>query len=224
MRAKKRLQSSVSFFTFGPMRFGQECLLLSVSLTLASCSGGGGDSASLAQGPFDEDGNYIEAWADRPPSKSKRKSIKREIKESKTRLAKVERKPKPKPLPIAKPAPIPTYTPPPIIEQPAIVSRTPAPAPARPQPTSRENAPLALASVAPPPKPKPKPQPIATKPKPPVVKPKPEPAPVVQTHTVKKGDTLYSLSRRYETTVSAIQKANGLRGTNIRIGQVLKLP
>lgn len=43
-------------------------------------------------------------------------------------------------------------------------------------------------------------------------------------HTVKKGDTLYSLSRRYGSTVSAIQKANNISGTNIRLGQKLVIP
>ncbi|MDA0767798.1 MAG: LysM peptidoglycan-binding domain-containing protein [Verrucomicrobia bacterium] len=38
------------------------------------------------------------------------------------------------------------------------------------------------------------------------------------------GDTLYSLGRRYGTSVAAIQKANGLRGTNIVIGKTLVIP
>ncbi|NWK56039.1 N-acetylmuramoyl-L-alanine amidase [Verrucomicrobiaceae bacterium N1E253] len=43
-------------------------------------------------------------------------------------------------------------------------------------------------------------------------------------HTVKKGDTLYGLSRRYKTSVSAIQRANGMSGTMIGIGKKLKIP
>ena len=43
-------------------------------------------------------------------------------------------------------------------------------------------------------------------------------------HTVVQGDTLYSLARRYNTSVSAIQSANGLTGTLIRTGQTLVIP
>lgn len=69
------------------------------------------------------------------------------------------------------------------------------------------------------------PKPTYTAPKP---KPKPKPKATVssssRSHTVAKGDTLYSLSRRYGTSVSKIQSANGLSGNLIRIGQRLKIP
>lgn len=42
--------------------------------------------------------------------------------------------------------------------------------------------------------------------------------------TVRKGDTLGAIAKRNHTTVSAIQRANGLKGTNIRAGQKLKMP
>ncbi|MDT0675611.1 glucosaminidase domain-containing protein [Autumnicola musiva] len=41
------------------------------------------------------------------------------------------------------------------------------------------------------------------------------------TYVVKKGDTLYSISKRYNTTVAEIQRSNNLDGTSISIGQVL---
>ena len=41
------------------------------------------------------------------------------------------------------------------------------------------------------------------------------------TITVKKGDTLGAIAQRCRTSVKAIQKANGLKGTNIREGQKL---
>lgn len=41
------------------------------------------------------------------------------------------------------------------------------------------------------------------------------------TITVKKGDTLGAIAKRCRTSVKAIQKANGLKGTNIREGQKL---
>jgi LysM repeat protein len=43
------------------------------------------------------------------------------------------------------------------------------------------------------------------------------------TYTVQAGDTLYSLSKRYNTTVQALMQANGLMSSFIRVGQVLWL-
>lgn len=40
-------------------------------------------------------------------------------------------------------------------------------------------------------------------------------------HVVVKGDTLYSISKRYNTSVKAIQNANNITGTGLAIGQVL---
>jgi len=54
--------------------------------------------------------------------------------------------------------------------------------------------------------------------------PAPAPEPQVAQYTVVKGDTLYSISRRYNTTVSAIQQANSLTGSLIHPGQVLTIP
>ena len=45
----------------------------------------------------------------------------------------------------------------------------------------------------------------------------------VITHEVVKGDTLYSLSKRYNTSVERIQLLNGLSGTALKIGQVLTI-
>ncbi len=44
------------------------------------------------------------------------------------------------------------------------------------------------------------------------------------THKVIKGDTLYSISKRYNVTVKKLQDINGLEGTALQIGQVLQLP
>ncbi|MHB1279251.1 MAG: LysM peptidoglycan-binding domain-containing protein, partial [Bacteroidia bacterium] len=43
------------------------------------------------------------------------------------------------------------------------------------------------------------------------------------THKVEKGDTLYSLSRKYQISVSDLKKLNNLQSEVISIGQVLKL-
>ena len=52
----------------------------------------------------------------------------------------------------------------------------------------------------------------------------PAPTSSARSHTVQRGDTLFNLSRRYGTTVSAIQNANGLSGDLIRIGETLTIP
>ncbi|MCB9283311.1 MAG: LysM peptidoglycan-binding domain-containing protein [Lewinellaceae bacterium] len=80
--------------------------------------------------------------------------------------------------------------------------------------------------------PPPPPLPIETKPveeepipTPPVVIPPPPviDQPAVVYHTVAPGDTLYSLSKRYNTTVQAIQQLNGISGTLIVVGQQLRV-
>lgn len=43
-------------------------------------------------------------------------------------------------------------------------------------------------------------------------------------YTVRPGDTLWILSRRYETTVDAIKQLNGLTSDLLNIGQVLRIP
>ncbi len=45
-----------------------------------------------------------------------------------------------------------------------------------------------------------------------------------QTYTVQAGDNLYRIALKFGTTVSAIQAANGLTTTIVRIGQVLIIP
>lgn len=43
-------------------------------------------------------------------------------------------------------------------------------------------------------------------------------------YTVRRGDSLERIARRYGTTVRALRAANGLRGTQINIGVVLRIP
>ncbi|MGI5059327.1 LysM peptidoglycan-binding domain-containing protein [Treponema pectinovorum] len=47
------------------------------------------------------------------------------------------------------------------------------------------------------------------------------PSPV---HTVEKGDTLYSISKKYEISVKELANANKIEGTDIKIGQKLVIP
>lgn len=53
--------------------------------------------------------------------------------------------------------------------------------------------------------------------------PTPPPARTTQTHTVIKGDTLYSIAKQYGTTVFAIQRDNSLDSTHLNIGQQLTI-
>ena len=48
-------------------------------------------------------------------------------------------------------------------------------------------------------------------------------AKVEDTHIVVQGDTLYSISKKYNLTIKELQEMNGLEDTNIGIGQVLKV-
>jgi LysM repeat protein len=78
-------------------------------------------------------------------------------------------------------------------------------------------------------RPAPSPQPVLVKPKPkPTVVSKPKPKPVVKPKTVryvvKKGDTLSAIASRHGSSVSAIQKANGISGSLIHPGKSLVIP
>lgn len=42
-------------------------------------------------------------------------------------------------------------------------------------------------------------------------------------HTVARGETLFSLARRYETTVEAVLRLNGMPDAEIRVGQRLRM-
>ena len=44
-----------------------------------------------------------------------------------------------------------------------------------------------------------------------------------QTYVVQKGDTLYSIAKKYDLSVEELQKINNLRGTTISIGQTLQV-
>lgn len=48
--------------------------------------------------------------------------------------------------------------------------------------------------------------------------------PIQDTYTVVKGDSLYSIAKKFNTTVPAIKSINNLTGDLLSIGQVLKLP
>ncbi|MCS7282626.1 MAG: LysM peptidoglycan-binding domain-containing protein [Anaerolineae bacterium] len=88
---------------------------------------------------------------------------------------------------------------------------------------------LTAPAPAPPPSPFPSPSlpptdgaPFST---PPIPSPSPLPTvPSPLTYTVREGDTLWDIAARFDTTVQALQAANGLSGDLIYPGQVLVIP
>lgn len=46
----------------------------------------------------------------------------------------------------------------------------------------------------------------------------------VTTYNVKSGDTLYSIAKKYNTTVNAITTLNNLASNSLSIGQIIKIP
>lgn len=169
-------------------------------------------------GPFDKDGNYVEAWADNPPSPTKKswshrnswfsKDKPQDEPDSKTNpTQQLARNNSPATQKIVYPTPTPA------LASNAHANYTPAPV------MQNKPSPKPVAQSRPKPKPKPV---VQAKPKPkPVSKPASKPS---RRHKVVKGDTLYNISNRYGTSVSALQKANNISGTNIRLGQTLKIP
>ncbi len=52
----------------------------------------------------------------------------------------------------------------------------------------------------------------------------PEAEPQQERYTVCKGDNLFQIARRFNTTVQELQTANHLKGTRLKVGQTLQLP
>ena len=52
----------------------------------------------------------------------------------------------------------------------------------------------------------------------------PSNVPISNTYTVKSGDSLWSIARRYGTTVNTLKSLNGLTNNTLQIGQTLRLP
>ena len=47
---------------------------------------------------------------------------------------------------------------------------------------------------------------------------------IKKTHVVKKGESLYSLSKKYDTTVDVLKKVNHLKKEDLQVGQKIKIP
>jgi LysM repeat protein len=167
---------------------------LTASLFLTSSCVDKGHSAAYDHGPFDANGNYIEEWADNPKYSRSRNNPPVSSDLDAGMVAAHE-------------TPLPTVN---TTDSPSRSARTQStPKPSTSPKTSTSTKPKVTAT-----KPTTKPKVATTKPKPKT------PTRVV----VKKGDTLYELALRHKTSVSAIQKANGLRSTVLQIGKSLVIP
>jgi LysM repeat protein len=175
-------------------------------LFLNSCATGGGGAGDTGYGPFDSSGNYVEAWADDPSKWRRNPTINSSMASNDT--------------PPRNATPLPTAT---SSSSEIAQVRTVTTDSAMPKPRTTTS------TVRTAPKPTAKPAVVRSTPRP-TVKPKPKPVvakPKVAPSTrvvVKKGDTLYGLAIRYKSSVSAIQRANGIRGTNLQIGKSLVIP
>lgn len=177
-----------------------------IAVLLTNCGSSGTGAQVPGTGPFDSRGNYVEAWADNPakwrkpggstPSTSASDAV--------PEIAKNEQPPMNSVPLAANTSSATTSKPVPIIK---VDTLTPVAAKPRPKPS-------ASSEVVSKPKSKPK---VVSKPK---VKPKPAP----KRYVVKAGDSLSAIASRNGTSVSALQRANGVKGTLIRPGQSLVIP
>ena len=46
----------------------------------------------------------------------------------------------------------------------------------------------------------------------------------IQNYTVKQGDTLWSIAKKYNINVTDLKKANRLKSSNLKLGQILQIP
>jgi LysM repeat protein len=173
------------------------------ALLLASCGSTGSTASNnnpSGTGPFDSRGNYIEEWADNP-SKWKRGGS------SQPGDALVMNDEPPSdsvPIPTAANTPQPgRISSTPVISRPTTV-RTSSTATRRTSASTASTKPKAKATVA-------AKKPAAKK-------------PATARYTIRKGDTLSAIAARNKTSVSALQRANGIKGSLIQPGKVLVIP
>lgn len=233
----KLLPIRFSTTAVGGMLFTALAALLSPSCNNATSNTG----THPGYGPFDSRGNYVEELADSPSRWGRAAKSSPPVPQNEQALLAGNDNPPANLTPLSsggssrKPssgtADLAVAGPPPVVKRSSETVKSSA---TKPKPA---DAPVRTVS-------KPKPDPTVVKATP---KTKSKPGPVVVKATskpktksktvaskprpssstrvvVKKGDTLYALALRHNTSVSAIQKANGIKGSNLTIGKSLTIP
>lgn len=175
--------------------------LCALVISLSSCgtvgTGGGGISQQAGTGPFDQDGNYVDAWADNP-SKWRKSGGSRSPHELRSdelpEIAQNEQPPQ-NSIPLDPAATSPKSS--------RSISRNPVAS--RSKPVVKVSPASAKAKVAP---------------RPTVAKAKPKST----RYVVRQGDSLSVIASRTGCSISAIKSANGISGTLIRAGRTLTIP
>lgn len=184
-----------------------------MALVLASCGNSNTGDQMANTGPFDRHGNYVEEWADNPSKwrKSGSAPSPHELRTDELPVIARNDQPPAHSVPLA----------------PRNTSRTTTVvAQKRPEPTrsastqQRSTQVVARANTTNKPKTTARP---AAKPKQ-VAKVKAKPKATVTRYVVKKGDSLSTIASRNGSSVAAIQRANGIKGTMIHPGQSLSIP
>ena len=179
--------------------------IASLALSFSSCTNLGAGDDPLGTGPYDAAGNYREDWADDPTKWSKPG--------------------KRTPAPVEEPSVIASTDQPPANATP--ISSTPR------ESTRSTTQPVEVASrtrssgsstVKNTTRPTTRSSSPKSTPKKTVAKNKPKPKPKSSRYVVKSGDSLSTIAARNGSSVSAIQRANGIKGTLIRPGQSLVVP
>jgi LysM repeat protein len=175
--------------------------LCALVISLTSCgtvgTGGGGISQQAGTGPFDQNGNYVDAWADNP-SKWRKSGGSRSPHELKSdelpEIAQNEQPPQ-NSIPL----------------DPAATSSKPARSISRTSVASRPKSAVKASPAS-----------AKTKvaPRPTVAKAKPKST----RYLVRQGDSLSVIASRTGCSISAIKSANGISGTLIRAGRTLTIP
>lgn len=189
-----------------------------IALTFSSCgnSGGGGNPGGpqAVTGPYDRNGNYVEAWAD-DPSKWRKSggSSPHERKSDELPEIAVNEQPPQNAVPLPQGNPTKTV---PVISQTDVAPRPKSTSDKSDKVVVRKKRPVDdddKPTVRTKPKPKPKTTTVKAKPKPKSTR-----------YVVKKGDSLSSIASKTGASVSAIKSANGISGSLIRPGQSLTIP
>lgn len=181
--------------------------LVALLLSLNACKTTGPQATNV--GPFDANGNYIEAWADDP---SKWRTYKpKDLDGGDPPVYAKNEQPPDHAVPLVTGAPVSTKPTPtkPVVSSPR---STPASSEVAHRTTTKPRETVSSS-------PKSKPKPTVAK-----AKPKTKPKPTVVRYTVKSGDSLSTIAARNGTSVAALKSANGISGTLIHPGKSLVIP